>query len=49
VSARTMAVDPVSGRIYLAAADVDPKAAAVNGRRPVIPGSLKLIFLDPAT
>ncbi|MGH8263153.1 MAG: YncE family protein [Steroidobacteraceae bacterium] len=49
VSARTMAVDPVSGRIYLAAADVDPNAVPVNGRRPVIPGSLKLIFLDPAT
>ncbi len=50
-SARTMAIDPQSGRIFLVAADiakVDPPAAP--GGRPhvtYVPNSLKLIFLDP--
>lgn len=55
VSARTMGIDPATGRIYLAAADVDTNAAkaapAPSGtpRRPsFVPGSLKLLFLDPA-
>jgi YVTN family beta-propeller protein len=48
LTARTMAVDSVSGRIYLAAADVDTKAALVNGRPPIVAGSLKLLFLDPS-
>lgn len=47
-TARTMAVDSVSGRIYLAAADIDTQAAPVNGRPPLIPGSLKLLFIDPS-
>jgi len=47
-TARTMAVDSVSGRIYLAAGDIDTKAAPVNGRPPLIPGSLKLLFIDPS-
>ena len=47
VSARTMDIDPASGRIYLVAADTAP--AATEGARPsVVPGSLKLLFLDPA-
>jgi hypothetical protein len=48
-----MGIDPASGRLFIAAGDVDPKAtppAGPNGRpgrpRP-IPGSLKLLFLDP--
>jgi DNA-binding beta-propeller fold protein YncE len=53
VTGRTMGIDPASGRLFVAAADIDPKApvpAGPNGRpgrpRPV-PGSLKLMFLDP--
>ena len=48
VTARTMAIDPDTGRLYLAAADVDLKAASVNGRPHTLPGSLKLLFIDPA-
>lgn len=49
VSARTMAIDPDSGRIYLVAADLQsPDANAAPGtRRAVVPGSVKLLFLDP--
>lgn len=53
VTGRTMGIDPASGRLFVAAADIDPKAPVApgpNGRpgrpRPV-PGSLKLMFLDP--
>lgn len=45
VSARTMAIDPDSGRIYLAAGDRDPSAGADS--HAIVPGSLKLFFLDP--
>ncbi|HEY4032098.1 MAG TPA: DUF5074 domain-containing protein [Caulobacteraceae bacterium] len=51
--ARTMAVDPSSGRLFIAAAEVDtktPPTPGPNGRpgRPkLVPGSLKLLFLDP--
>src|SRR5579862_4707620 len=56
LSARTMSVDPASGRLYLAAADTTPEAMAVfmaarqAGKRPPSPvahGSLKLLFFDP--
>jgi DNA-binding beta-propeller fold protein YncE len=50
--ARTMAVDSVSGRIYLVAADrreVDPNAADPRKRYAVVPGSVRLLFADPAT
>jgi YVTN family beta-propeller protein len=49
--ARTMTLDPGSGRVYLVAADqtvnesVDP--ADVRHRYTVVPGSAKLLFLDP--
>jgi YVTN family beta-propeller protein len=53
VTGRTMGIDPATGRLFVAAADIDPKAPVApgpNGRpgrpRP-IPGSLKLLFLDP--
>jgi len=53
VSARTMTIDHDTGRLYLAAADVEPEptpATQVAGHRPKIaPGTLKLLFLDPAT
>ncbi len=63
VSGRTMAIDPVSGRIYLAAAEVGAPAVpghalpAVSGQGTgepqlpgsvILPGSLKLLFIDPA-
>jgi len=55
LSARTMSVDPVSGRLFLAAAATTPKAMAAfrearqEGRRgpsPFVHGSLKLLFFD---
>jgi DNA-binding beta-propeller fold protein YncE len=48
--ARTMAVDPQSGRIYLLAGDrieVDPKATNPRKRYAVAPGSARLLLLDP--
>jgi len=47
LSARTMDIDPANGRLYIAGAEVDTKSAPVNGRPRFIPGSLKLLFLDP--
>jgi DNA-binding beta-propeller fold protein YncE len=53
VGARTMTLDPKTGRIYLAAADMvtNPSAAPddVRHRYEPLPGSLKLYFLDPVT
>jgi YVTN family beta-propeller protein len=50
--ARTMAVDPVSGRVFLVTADftVNPAAAANDMRHHfvAVPGSAKLLFFDPA-
>jgi YVTN family beta-propeller protein len=46
VSARTMDIDPASGRIFLVAADTGPPATE-GGRPTVVPGSLKLLFMDP--
>jgi len=48
--ARTMALDPESGRIYLVAADrvqVDPRATNPLKRYGVRPGSVRLLFADP--
>jgi DNA-binding beta-propeller fold protein YncE len=47
VSGRTMSLDPGTGRLYVAAADVDPSPTAGGRPRPR-PGTLKLLFLDPA-
>ncbi len=47
VTARTMTLDPATGRIYLVAGDIDTKAATTNGRPQLVPGSVKLLFLDP--
>jgi YVTN family beta-propeller protein len=56
-SARTMSVDSRSGRLYVAAADIDANAVAAQGARgagsaprrmPLVAGSLKLLFFDPA-
>jgi len=51
VTGRTMSIDPISGRLYVAAAEVDAKAAAVlpaPRRPPIVPGSLRLMFIDPS-
>jgi YVTN family beta-propeller protein len=54
VTGKTMGIDPGTGRLYIAAADIDPAApvpAGPGGRpgRPKpLPGTLKLLFLDPA-
>ena len=49
--ARTMAVDPESGRLYLVAADttINPSAdpSDLRHRYVVTPGSASLLFLDP--
>lgn len=48
VTARTMALDPDTGRIFLVAADIDHNASSPNGRPVVMPGSLKLLVMSPA-
>ena len=49
--ARTMALDPESGRIFVVTADVASSEAAPDGGKPTrfafVPGSLKMLFLDP--
>ena len=49
--ARTMTVDPSSGRLYLVAADMTINESAdprdYRHRYTVTPGSVKLLFLDP--
>lgn len=45
--ARTMAVDPASGRVYLVAGDYPAPKGPPIGRPVMQPGSLKLLFLDP--
>jgi DNA-binding beta-propeller fold protein YncE len=44
VSARTIAVDPRNGRLYLPAAEFGPKPAG-GGRAPMIPGSFKILVV----
>jgi DNA-binding beta-propeller fold protein YncE len=50
--ARTMAVDPENGRVFLVTADIDhvdpPKTPGGRVRAVYKPGTLKLYFLDPA-
>lgn len=49
-TARTMTLDPGSGRIFLLAGDLPAATGAADAharRRPIVPGSLKLLFLDP--
>jgi YVTN family beta-propeller protein len=54
VTGKNMTIDPATGRLFVAVADTDPSApiqAGPNGRpgrpRP-LPGTLKILFLDPA-
>jgi YVTN family beta-propeller protein len=53
ITGKNMTIDPVSGRLFVAVADIDPNAPVPpgpNGRpgrpRP-LPGSLKILYLDP--
>lgn len=46
VTARTMAIDPRSGRLYLAQAQAEPTTSPGARPKPAA-GSLKLVFLDP--
>jgi DNA-binding beta-propeller fold protein YncE len=57
LSARTMSLDPVSGRVFLAAADTTEQAMAAaraarmagkHGPSPYVRGTFKLLFFDPA-
>jgi len=54
VTGKNMTIDPATGRLFVTVADIDPKApvpVGANGRpgRPKpLPGSLKVLFLDPA-
>jgi YVTN family beta-propeller protein len=54
VTGKNMTIDPGTGRLYVAVADTDPNApvpVGANGRpgRPKpLPGTLKVLFLDPA-
>jgi YVTN family beta-propeller protein len=51
--ARTMSIDPDTGRLYLVTAEIDTSVPAdtTHGpgphRRHIVPGSVKLLFLDP--
>ncbi len=51
--ARTMTLDPQSGRLYLVTADVQaqaPNSATETARRPaIVPGSVRMLFFDPVT
>jgi YVTN family beta-propeller protein len=46
-SARTMGLDPDTGRIYLVAGEV-AETSSNAGHKSIVPGSLKLLFLDPS-
>jgi DNA-binding beta-propeller fold protein YncE len=46
VTGRTMDVDPTTGRLYIAAGDIDP-ASPAGGRPKVAAGSLKLLVYAP--
>lgn len=53
VTGKNMTIDPETGRLFVAVAAIDPKAPVPPGRngrpgRPKpLPGSLKILFLDP--
>ena len=47
VSARTMSVDPATGRLFVAGAEIEPTQAP-GGRPAIKPGSLRLMIFKPA-
>jgi hypothetical protein len=50
-----MTINPETGRLFVAVGDIDPKAPILpgpngrSGRPKPLPGSLKILFLDPAS
>lgn len=46
VSARTMDVDPSTGRLFVAAADTDPSPTA-DGRPHIMPGTVRVLIFAP--
>ena len=46
VSARTMAVDAKSGRLFVVAADTDPNPTP-GGRPKIRPGTVRMMIFDP--
>lgn len=46
ITAKTMSIDPQTGRLYLAAGELNTDPTPGHPR--LVPGSLKLLFLDPA-
>lgn len=54
ITGKNMTIDPDSGRLFVTVADIDPKAPVAPGKngRPgrakPLPGTLKVLFLDPA-
>ena len=47
-SARTMTVDPVSHKLYLASAKFEPAPAGSTKRPPMIPGTFKVLVYELA-
>jgi YVTN family beta-propeller protein len=47
ITGRTMDIDPATGRIFIAAAEISAASPAANGRPKIVPGSLKLLIFDP--
>jgi YVTN family beta-propeller protein len=45
-SARTIAFDPETHRLYLLAARFEPQPAGTNGRPPMVPGSFSVLEVD---
>lgn len=54
VTGKNMTIDPDTGRLFVAVADIDPNAPVPAGpdgrpgRAKPLPGTLKVLFLDPA-
>lgn len=48
ISARTITIDPRTGRLYLPAATLNPPAAA-GGRMQAVPGSFVVLVIGPAS
>ena len=54
ITGKNMSIDPATGRLYVVGASVDPNAPVPPsrngrmGRRKTLPGTVTLLFLDPA-
>jgi DNA-binding beta-propeller fold protein YncE len=53
ITGKNMTIDPATGRLFVAVADIDPnekvppRPDGTPGRYKPLPGSLKILFLDP--